>query len=323
MRRPIPFALCALLALPLSARAQLSVQLSMGRDTLVLYESVSVTATVRNFSGRTIELGGQENTPWLSFLIYDETGATISQVGKPPLLEAVQVAPGQTVSHTLNLLPYYDLRQRGTYTVRAVVESGKTHALSPPFKFTVLNGRELWKQTAGMPISTGETNEEYRTYSLVTLHVGHSDLLYVGVQDEEHSLVYGMMPLGESLVSSEMSGKVDAAGHAHVLYRSGPRSYSYAEIDPAAKVLQRAVYSDLLSVPHLITGDNGSVAVQGGEQTFPRVERVMTDAEVNPPPAPLEKPRKKKWWWPFGPTKSGAASATTTNAPTSNLGPGR
>ncbi len=294
----------------------------MERDTLLLYESVSVVATVRNFSGRTIELAGRQNTPWLRFLVSDEAGATISEVGKPPLLEAVQLLPGRTVNRTLNLLPYYDLRQRGTYSVRAIVDSGGTRALSSPIKFTVLNGRELWKQTVGLPVSTGETNEEYRTYSLLALHVGRGDLLYVSVQDDARDLVYGMIPLGESLALGQPSVKVDTAGRVHVLYRGGPRSYGYVEIDAEAKTLKRAVYSDLLSVPHLITDDNGSLAVLGGEQTYPRIDRVMTDAEVNPPPPAPEKPRKKKWWWPFGPARSGAAAATTTNAPTTNVRPG-
>ena len=295
----------------------------MDRDTLLLYESIPVDATIRNFSGRTIELGGGEHTAWLSLLVTDEAGATISMVGKPPLLETVSIAPGRTVRHTIDLVPYYDLRQRGTYAVRAVVDSGGTRTLSRPLKFTLLNGREVWKQTVGLPVSTGETNEEYRTYSLIVLGVGHSDILYVGVQDDAHKLVYGMIPLGESLALGEPSAKIDTAGNAHFLYRSGPRSYSYAAINPAAKTLKRAVYSDLLSVPHLATGEDGSVAIQGGEQTYPRIERVMTDAEVNPPPPPPEKPRKKKWWWPFGPARSGGASATATNAPTSNSGPSR
>ena len=321
MCRPIPFALCALLALPLGARAQLSVQLSMERDTWVLYESIPVVATVRNFSGGPIELGSREKDRWLGFLISDDAGAAISEVRKPPPLEAVSIPPGQTVSHTFNLLPYYDLRQRGTYTVRAVVGSGDTHALSQPLKFTVLNGREVWKQTVGLPVLTGETNEEYRTYSLVTLRVGHSDLLYIGVQDEARDLVYGMILLGEFLAVGGPSVKVDAAGHAHVLYRSGPRSHNYAEIGPEARTLKRVVYSDLLSLPHLTVGDDRSVAVLGGEQIYPHIERVMTEAETNPPPPPPKKQPKKKWWWPFGPTKSGAASATATNAPTSNFGP--
>jgi hypothetical protein len=311
MRRFILAAFCAALALPVNARAQLAVQLSMDRETLMLFESIPVVVTVQNFSGRTIEVRGRGETPWLDFLVSDEGGATIAEVAKMPALEPLIIPAGRTVSRTFNLLPYFDLRQRGTFTVRAVVDNEGVRAISSPVKFTLMNGHELWRQTAGLPPATGSTNEEYRTYSLLTLRVGRTSTLYVGVQDEEQGLVYGMIPLGESLALGEPSARTDAAGHGHVLYRSGPRSYSYAEVDPAGNTAKRAVYSDLLSVPRLTTDDDGSVSVLGGEQTYPRQERVMTDAEVNPPPPPA-KPPKKKWWWPFGPGKSRAAS---TNSP--------
>jgi hypothetical protein len=313
MRRLALFAFSAVLALPLSAHAQLSVQISMDRDTLMLFESIPVVANVHNFSARTIELAGQGETPWLSFLVSDEAGATIALVAKLPALEPVSVPSGRTASRTINLLPYYDLRQRGTFTVRAIVDNAGMRAVSPPVKFTIMNGREIWKQTAGLPVAAGQTNDEYRAYSLLMLRVGHSDVLYVSVQDEAHGLVYGMIPLGDSLALGEPSAKADAVGHAHVLYRSGPRSYSYAEIDPEGKMVKRAVYSDLLSVPHLVTDGDGLVSVVGGEQTYPRVQRVMTDQELNPPPPPPAKPPKKRWWWPFGPGKP--AAATATNAP--------
>jgi hypothetical protein len=300
--------------MPVSGHAQLAVQLSMERDTLMLFESIPVVATIHNFSGRTIELAGRGETPWLSFLVSDEGGATIAEVARLPVLEATTIPPGRTVSRTVNLLPYYDLRQRGTFTIRAVVDNEGVRAISSPMKFTLMNGQELWRQTAGLPPAPGQTNEEYRTYSLLTLRIGHENILYVGVQNEARALIYSMIPLGDSLSLGEPSAKTDAAGHAHVLYRSGPRSYSYAEVDPEAKVLKRAVYSDLLSVPHLMTDEDGLVSVLGGEQTYPRIERVMTDAEVNPPPPPPAKPPKKKWWWPFGSGKSRAASATNSPA---------
>ena len=322
MRRRILLLVGVLSVLSPTVRAQITVQVAAERDTLLLYEAIRVNVTVRNYSGRTIDLGGPDNSHWLGFLIADEAGERIPLVGQAPASEPATIPPGRTEVRTVDLLPYYDLRQRGTFTVRAVVDGPGIRTLSPPVKFTVLNGRQIWKQTVGLPVSSDQTNDEYRTYSLLTLRVGRSDFLYVGAQDEPHNLVYGTIPLGECLAVGEPSAKIDSEGNLHVLYRSGPRSYSYAEIDPAGKTLKRTVHSDLLSVPHLATGDDGAIAVAGGEQTYPRVERVMTEAETNPqPPAPA-KPPKKKWWWPFGPARTNAtSSATTTNSPTTNWSP--
>jgi len=68
--------------------------------------------------------------------------------------------------------------------------------------------------------------------------------------------------------------------------------------------------------------------VQGGEQVYPRVERVMTDEDLQPPPPVIPKPKKHKhWWWPFGPkisqpaTTNSVATAATNSAPATNVGP--
>jgi hypothetical protein len=321
MRRWI-FALLVALIVPGSAYAQISVQLTMERDALMLFEAIPVVANVHNFSGRTIELSDNNQASWLSFLISDEASATISPVGEHVAFDPVKIAPGRTVSVTVNLLPHYDLRQRGTFTVRAVVDGGGRHVLSPPIKFTIIKGREVWKQTVGLPVAAGETNEDYRTYALLSRRAEHNEVLYASVQDDPRKLVYGMFPLGETISVGEPSAMIDNAGHLHVLFRSGPRSRSYAEVDPNAKVVKRAVYSDVFSVPQLVADANGTVVVRGGEQTYPRVERVMTDQELRPPPPPPEKPPKKKWWWPFGPSKvatnASEDSATATNHPPDN-----
>jgi hypothetical protein len=325
MLRSISFAFLAAVVMPLAACAQISVQVKMGRSELLLYESIRMDVSIRNFSGRTIELGGQDGAPWLNFLVTDESGATISQVGGPLAPEPVKIEPGHTATLTVDLLPHFDLRQRGTFIVRAAVNAGVTQALSAPEKFTVINGREIWKQTVGLPIGGERTNEEYRVYSLQLRRSDTEEVLYAGVQDEAHGLVYGMILLGEFIALGEPSVKVDNKGQLHVLYQSGPHAINYACIDPNAKVVKNVVYSDMLSSPQLIAEEDGSVAVHGGEQVYPHVERVMTDAELKPPQPPPAKQRKKKWWWPFGSDKAqgaatnGVNSATTTNALSTNF----
>jgi hypothetical protein len=302
----------------------------MDRDTLILFESIPAVITVRNFSGRTIDLANRSTAPWLSFFITDEAGVKISPVGNPLAPEAVTIKPGQTESVTVNLLTHFDLRQRGVFSARAVVEADGVRAISPPVKFTIINGREIWRQTAGLPLADGETNQQYRTYSLLSRRSAYEELLYAGVQDEPRGLVYGMIPLGNLIALGEPSAKVDAVGHLHVLYRSAPRSIGYDEIDPDGRFVKRLVYSDIMSAPQLVTQNDGAVTVQGGEQIYPRIERVMTDADFRAPPSVISKPKKQQhWWWPFG-SKSAQPAATSTNqvaatqtnnAPAANFGP--
>jgi hypothetical protein len=328
MRRLIVFAfLAALLAVPSGVRAQISVQVTMERDTFILFESIPAVVTIHNFSARTIDLANQGETHWLNFLITDEAGASLSPVGDTLTTEPVKVEPGRTQSVSVNLLTHFDLRQHGVFTARAMVEADGAHAISPPVRFTILNGREIWRQTVGLPLAEGDTNQQYRTYTLLLRRSSYNEVLYAGVQDEPHGLVYGMVPLGGFIALGNPTAKVDGVGHLHVLYRSGPRAISYDEINPDARIVKSLIYSDVMSTPQLMAEDDGVVTVEGGEQVYPRLERVMTDADLHPPPPVVAKPKKHKhWWWPFGPKTTQPASTnsvatTATNAPTTKFAP--
>jgi hypothetical protein len=303
--------------------------MKMNRDTLILFESIPAVVTIHNFSGRTIELANQGETHWLNFLVTDEAGASLSPVGDSFTTEPIRIEPGRTQSISVNLLTHFDLRQRGVFTVRAAVEADGVHAVSSPVNFTIINGREIWRQTVGLPLAEGETNQQYRTYSLLLRRDSYDEVLYAGVQDEQHDLVYGMISLGDVIALGNPTVKVDGVGHLHVLYRSGPRSIGYDEINPDANIVKRLIYSDIMSEPQLIAQEDGMVTVQGGEQVYPQLGRVMTDADLQPPPPVISKPKKHKhWWWPFGPkiappaTTNSVATAATSNAPTTNVGPG-
>jgi len=320
MLRPILVALMVIMGFSMAADAQIAVQVKTDRDTFLVYESISVAVNVRNYSGHTVELSNQGDAPWLSFLVTDESGATIPGVGERYIPEPITVPPGQTVSVTANLLPYYDLRQRGMFLARAIVNGGGVHVLSAPVRFEIVHGREIWKQTIGLPAEAGETNEDYRTYSLVLHRVNYDELLYVEVQDEPHDLVYGMLPLGQYIAVSEPSVKIDNRGHVHVLFRSGPRAMSYDDVAPDARLSKRAIYSDVLSVPQLVEDTNGTVFVHGGEQVYPRLDHVMTQNELNPPKPPPAKPPKKKHWWSSTPSTNTTSTASNTNAAPAKAG---
>ena len=114
-------------------------------------------------------------------------------------------------------------------------------------------------------------------------------------------MVYGLIPLGGFLTLTPPEARIDRQGQLHVLYQTGPRAFGYVEVDPNARILTKAVYSDFITKPQLIVND-GAVTVHGGEQIYPVPEHVMTNNEdaVAPPPKP--KP-KRHWWWPFGPKR--------------------
>ena len=320
MPRLIPLFMCGLLLWPLTVRAQLAVQLSMERETYLLYESMPVAVTIRNVSGRPVKLEDEGERSWLRFSITNPSMSLVPAVGRPAGEQTLTIEPGQTVQRRIDLVPMYELRAVGTFRVQVVLESGSVHAVSAPLQFQIVGGREIWTRTCGLP-PRGTSPDEYRTYAAILKRDGQYDVLYISVRDEAHEMVYGVMPLGTYVSVGKPDGQTDKAGNLYFLFRSGPRSFNFAKVEPTGKVADRAVYSNVLSEPKLVVTDTGEIAVRGGEMVYPRDERPVI--QPLPPPEP---PKKKKWWWPFGseqkPTKAEPAkTATDTNAPTSNFSP--
>lgn len=290
--------ICLLLNLTGAMAAPLSVQLRCDKDTYLVYEAIPVVVSLHNYSGRTIQIDETDQRSSLEFVVTSESGQMIPAFGRPRFGQPVIIPSGQTVSQTINLLPLFELRQRGTYRVRAVVRSETGIVESSPVRFTLINGRELWSQVVGLPVSDNEP-EQYRTYVLVAGRGQRGDTLYVSVRDDPHSTVYSLVPLGDFLSTLQPQARVDHSGNLHVLFQNGPRSFGYVQIDPFARPVTQAAYSDFSSTPTLTVGD-GEVSVTGGEQTYPKVERIMTDRELNPPPPSPPPKSKRRWWWPFG-----------------------
>ena len=300
MRRLFMFLVLATLLPVAGVHAQLTVRVRMLEDTVLTYESIWINVSIRNYSGRTIDLRPGGEKPWLNFVITDENGSLVRAVGSAMVEGQTLIPPGETVTRAIDLLPLYDLRARGGYRVRARVISDLATVESEPARFSIINGRDVTSQTVGLP-PKGSGPDEYRKYSLfVKQGPERGAKMYLCVQDELHQLIYGMLPLGNYLPLVEPEMRTDRDGDVHVLFQSGPRAFVYAHVTAAGKALQRTVYSDMMSRPQLVA-QNRIVSVRGGEQVYPRTERVMTEEELNPPPPPPP-PKKKHWWWPFGPS---------------------
>ena len=303
MRRVV-FLLVAALAgvFGAGAQAQVTVEARISRDTFLLYEPLRVLVTVHNISGRPVQLDEVEGQHWLDFTISYEDGREVLCLARLQPEGVVTIHPGQAITRTVDLLPLYDVRARGDYRVQAAVNNGGVRTLSAPLRLNIIQGREIWSQTVGLPASEDQP-EEYRTFSLQTRRGGQADNLYVCVRDDKKGIVYGLLEMGSYIPLGNPNVRFDKNACLHLLYQAGPRAFGYVRVDPSARMLDRAVYADFLSKPELVSDLAGTVTVRGGEKVFPRSERMMTTEELNPPPPPSPPPKpKKKWWWPFGPS---------------------
>jgi len=195
-------------------------------------------------------------------------------------------------------------------------------ALSAPIKFTIIRGREIWKQTVGLPIVAGETNEDYRTYALLSRRAEHSEVLYASVQDEPHELVYGMIPLGESISVGEPSAMIDNAGH---LSRAVPQWPAVAQLCRGRSRCKGGQARHVLRYPfgaatHCRHRQRGGCARGRANVSSCRAGHDGSGTQTTT--AVSGKTAKEKWWWPFGPSKAAtnasAGSAAATNHPPDN-----
>ena len=273
----------------------LGVRLRCDRDNFLVYEPISIQVTIQNYSGRTVRLEESEQASWLSFVITGDGNNVLPPVKQPGMQPVFEIPPRESVSRTIDLVPLYELRERGNYRVQAVVTALGSSVASAPLRLSLTNGRELWSRVVGLP-PVGSGPDEYRTYSLLARRGEHEDSLYVSVADEQRQVVYSLVSLGDFFSTTTPQVLIDGEANLHILFQNGPRSFGYAGIDPSAKVFRREAYSDLRTRPRLMS-DEGKISVVGGERTFPRPEHVFVD-EPEPPAAPPKKARH--WWWPFG-----------------------
>jgi hypothetical protein len=298
----------ALLVIAGSARAQLSVRLQCERDTFLLYEAVQVGLELQNYSGRTIELTSEGGKSWLSFVVTDESGNMVAPTDEPMPKDSVLLPAGETRWHMVDLLPLYELRRRGNYKVQAYIASRGITAITRPVRFTLMQGRELGSVTRGLPPRVGET-DQYRTYVLLTRSTQEGNLLYVLVRDDANQRVFEMIPLGKYLPTMKPVTKLDREGTFHVLLQNGPRAFAYAAITSEGRLHEQKGFTDYMSLPELIE-QNGEIRVVGGEQVYPKLERILEEEEETPPPPPPP-PKKRPWWKIWG----SWSSAPNTNAP--------
>ncbi|NQU11016.1 hypothetical protein HQ590_09515 [bacterium] len=277
------------------AGAQLAVRLRLEQENLLLYEPIRATVVLRGTSARPVDLAGVGEESWLSFLVTDGNSRTVAALGGDVPEAPLRVDPGRVVQRTLDLLPRYDIRARGSYRIQAVVRVAGRSIFSSPQPITVLHGTELWSDTAAL-LGAEPGREDTRTYSLVNKRERNHEVLYAGIRDPEHDLIYGMVRLGPYVPMAAPQALVDPQGRVHILFRHAPSALAYICLDAQAQVVDRGVYSDLMSVPRLKIDDEGEVTVTGGLR-LQSGQRAPGPADLLPP---AEKPAlPKKPWWQF------------------------
>lgn len=262
-----PALIAAALCIAAPAWAQINVRLDLERERYLLYEPLTATVEVHNYSASPIQLADQESTPWLQFEITRSTGERIGIVGPGFLAGAMTLPARQSGAKSVNLVAYYQIREPGRYRVRAMVKGGGLGGsfASREYTFHVVSGRQMLSKSAGFKDEAGK--EGLRDYSLIEVLLGRHVWLYARVEEPNGGNIYGVLPLGEWVTFSRPAADTDKDGNFHVLHQTHPRQFYHSIITPKGTVSKRETFSNYNSVPDLKRQPDGSVKVVGGEST--------------------------------------------------------
>ncbi|HEX4342114.1 MAG TPA: hypothetical protein VH255_01910, partial [Verrucomicrobiae bacterium] len=162
-----------------------------------------------------------------------------------------------------------------------------------PKEFDLIDGTRLWEQTFGLP-STNSAEPVMRKYILQQANYLKKITLYLRLADADEMHVIRLFPIGPLLSFSRPEPQVDEQSNLHLLYQSGPHSFSYIVYDPNAELLLRQTYAYGSMRPKLSRDPSGKVFVLGGVRIlslddYPEPVSATNSVSLPPPPPPALK----------------------------------
>lgn len=244
-----------------SARAQVTIGVSLDQEQFLPGEDLYVTVRIANLSGQTIHLGREEG--WLKFAVSARDGSIVLKRGDAPVLEPIDLESAKAMIKRVNIAPYFQLKERVGYSVfaTAMIQDWNKQITSTPVSFDMVNAAMLWTKDFGVPMpdTTNSAPPEVRTYTLLQANHLEKLTLYFRLSDSagRAKRVYA---LGRMLNLSRPEAQIDRLSNLHLLYQIGAHAMCYAVINPDGILTIRQTY-DFAGRPHLKFDPDGNVVV--------------------------------------------------------------
>ena len=267
--------LTALLLSP-SLLAQLSVKIKPTRSEYISYESVKLEVSIRNQSGRQLNLhNSATNGGWIEFVVRNQSGRLVHTVKKQSYAPT-SIATAENVKSTFTLSNSFNLDQPGNYSVSAIVrtpnQSGDQGTRSASCYFTVNRGAITWRSKVGVPGLSGDERE----YRIIESGSSRSTApqLYIQVEDVKKGQMLATYPMGKYLSFRRPQKAIDRKNNLHVLFLTTPKLYCHTVVNPSGNTIKRNYLKAFNSThPTLITEANGTVFVNNATVYDPQKER--------------------------------------------------
>jgi hypothetical protein len=256
------FAVAALLAFAVTARAQLSVELLLDQEQFLRDENVPVKVRIVNRSGQTLRFG--PGMDWLALNVETREGKAIPSIGELPAAEEFTLESSMVATRLVDLSSAYRFELPGRHSITAVVKvkDWNEEFSSKAKPFEIVRGTKLWEQEFGIPSDGGVP--EVRKYVLQQAQYQKRLMLYLRVTDPGERFTYRCVPVAPLVSFSRPEAQVDRASNLHLLFQVGARSFRYAAYNPSAELIVRQYHEYGRSRPTLRMNDSGGIFVNGG-----------------------------------------------------------
>ncbi len=255
------------------ALGQVSVEVVLDQEQFLPNESLEAAVRVSNQSGRTLDLGNDDE--WLGFSVESRDNFVVQKTGEVPVAGKFFLESSKVATKRVDLAPYFSLTKVGRYKVTATVRiNGWDQAFSSkPKFFEVITGTKLWEREFGVPPAPGAVNAapEVRRYVLQQANYLKQLRLYVRLTDASDSKTFRVVNAGPMVSVSRPEPQLDKSSNLHLLWQTGARVYTYVVVNPDGELLVRRLY-DMAnnSRPRLQVDADGKFSISGGARRVTR-----------------------------------------------------
>ncbi|TLD72007.1 hypothetical protein FEM03_04590 [Phragmitibacter flavus] len=274
--QPLLLCLClaaCLFASPSQIQAQFQTNVTLNKETYLIYEGIEATVTITNRSGADVVMGGPRGGPWLGFNITDprgHQGPTISMDGADPII----FKSGTTISRKVAISKGYSFSEYGNYFIAATVyhAPSQQYYSSNRARANFTGAKAFWEQSFGVPLGLPSAGQ-VRRYTLTSMRDIDRTYLYVRLLDDRSGANISTFSLGSAIMVTDPQVTVDRENKMHVLFMTVPRIYSHVVIDSQGKIFRRNYHRETdAERPQLAVQTDGNIVVSGGYPYDPAIE---------------------------------------------------
>ena len=247
-------------ALASQAYAQrVEVSLTLAYTMFITSEPVLVQAKVTNLMRDPLEIGDDARDTFLIEVYKENRNDELSPDADKPFLKTITLAPGNTLTHRMEIDKWFDVSDNGKYLIRAVLVHNGYRYESAMKSFDIVPGTQLKE---GVQMFASKQNFQ-RNFKLVHWTRNQSRRLFLRIEDAPSGLVWDTIDLGDFSRAEEPRLDIAPTGEVTVFHRANadnflrtvvwslPDSVEIAErdvlLDPdvSSATRMRAHYGDL------------------------------------------------------------------------------